>query len=344
MMVDVLEKGMADIIGLARPLLADPEIPKKIYAGRIDDVRICISCNECFGVYIKNWAPTCAQNPSLGREEEYRIRLADKKKRILVVGGGPAGLEAARILSLRGHDVTLYEKERELGGQLNLTAIPPGKEEFKTIVLEWLKKQCKKNGVKIELNKKADANIIEDFSPDVLILAAGMIPYIPQISGIDRKNVFSADDVLTDEANIIGKRVIIERGSLIGTETAEFLAEKEYEVTIIEKYPEIAWNMEMMAKYYILGKLYEYSVKILTGKRIVEIVDNGVFIEDVNKEGEREFIECDSVVIAWGGDPNNRLAKELKGKIKEIYAIGDCREPRKLMDAIHDGAYIGINI
>jgi 2,4-dienoyl-CoA reductase-like NADH-dependent reductase (Old Yellow Enzyme family)/thioredoxin reductase len=344
MMVDVLENEMADIIGLARPLLADPEIPKKLYEGRAEDIRLCIGCNECMGVYLKNWAATCAQNPSLGREEEYYIYPIEKKRRVLIIGGGPAGLEAARISALRGHDVTLYEKEGELGGQLILTAIPPGKQEFKTVVLEWLKNQCEKNGVKIELNKEADSDMIEKFNPDVLILATGMTPYIPEVPGIDRNNVFHAYDVLTGEVEVIGKKVVIERGSLVGTETAEFLAEKGYEVTIIEKYPEIAWNMEPLVKYYILGKFHEYGVRVLTQRRITEILEKGVFIEEVNKEGEREFVECDSVVIAWGGDPNNKLFKELKGKIKEIYLIGDCREPRKLMDAIHDGAYIGINI
>ena len=343
---EALQKGQCDVIQGGRSLLSDPELPKKVTEGRLDDIRLCTRCGMCveYGA-IKDYQVACAQNPELGKEREYAIkRIASEPKGVVVVGGGPGGLEAARVAALRGHNVTLMEKEAELGGNAIVASIPTGKEDLRTFFVAWLERQCKKAGVKIELNKEVTPSSIKELKPDVVIVATGASPLIPSIPGIDKPQVLTAADVLTGKAGVRGK-VIVVGGGEVGVETADFVAEKGLaeSVTILEMLPEIGADMTAKNKDYIVGNvLPKEGVMMFTSMRVYEIKDNMVLALD--KEWNNHQFEADTVVNAMGYVPNTTLFEALEGEVPEIYKIGDCLKPRKILDAVHEAAYIARQI
>jgi 2,4-dienoyl-CoA reductase-like NADH-dependent reductase (Old Yellow Enzyme family) len=251
---EALRKGQCDVIQIGRPLLCDPELPKKVEEGRLEDIRLCIRCGQCYetGV-IKGYQHNCSLNAELGRERDYAIKqITSAPKRVLVVGGGPAGMEAARVAALRGHEVTVMEREAELGGNARNASLPIGKEEIKTYFIDWLERQCRKAGVRLELNKEVSVKVIKQFNPDVVILATGARPLIPDIPGIDKSHVATAEDVLTGRLKV-GKKVVVAGGGQVGVETADFIAEKSLaeSVTIIEMLPMLAFDMPTMTRTYM---------------------------------------------------------------------------------------------
>ncbi|MDO8491661.1 MAG: FAD-dependent oxidoreductase, partial [Dehalococcoidia bacterium] len=215
-----LHEGKADLTSMGRALIADPDLPNKVEQGRASDIVPCIACLRC-GVRIRyeQKEMRCTVNPACGREEEYRIRPAETPKRVLVVGGGPAGMEAARVAALRGHQVTLCERSDRLGGQLHLAAIPPGKRPLIEPLASYLAAQMENNGIAVKLNTEVDQAMLRDAAPEVVVVAAGMTPFAPQILGIAAANVVLAEDVLTGKAQV-GDRVVIIGGELVGCETA----------------------------------------------------------------------------------------------------------------------------
>ena len=343
----ILAEGKADLIAIGRALLADPELPNKIADNRLEDITPCIDCFGCRNDIFSNvlglsniLGIRCHVNAALGKEGESEIVSAKRPRKVLVVGGGPGGMEAARVAALRGHKVTLWEKEPRLGGQLIQAAIPPYKDRTR-LLPEYLKVQLKKLNVAVELNKEATAAMIEELKPEVVILAVGVKPLIPEIPGLDKAHVVQAGDVL-EEKVAVGNQVIIIGGELVGCETAEFLAEKGKKVTVMRRGPEIAAGVGPCLRPFFLDRLSEKGVTLLTEIRYNEVTPSGLVI--TTKEGKKKTIEADTIVLAAGSVPDKKLYEDIRGKVPEVHCVGDCVAPRTIRDAIADGYHIGLQI
>jgi 2,4-dienoyl-CoA reductase (NADPH2) len=344
----VLEEGMADFIGMTRRLHADPEYVNKLKAGRYEDIAPCTGCENCLG------SKRCRVNALLGTPFN-TIEKADKKKKVLVIGGGPGGMEAARVSALRGHSVTLYEKEQKLGGLLPLAAMVKGPHpEDLPQLINYLAGQVTKLGVKVELGKEADMSVIEKMKPDVLFLCAGGVPTVPEIRGIDRPNVISGGELhrrlkffsrffgpytlrwLSKFYMPIGKTVVIIGGGIQGCELAEFLTKRGRKVTIVEKADIMGAGMVDALLGHLMVWFEKKGVTLINGvKEYSEITDIGLTI--VDSEGKKRLIEADTVVPALPLTPNMNLFEKAKNKVAEVYAIGDCKDPGLIADAIGTG-------
>jgi 2,4-dienoyl-CoA reductase-like NADH-dependent reductase (Old Yellow Enzyme family)/thioredoxin reductase len=329
----ILKEGKADLVSMGRALLADPELPMKAAAGALDDIRKCTACDECIARLFFNEKIACSVNAALGSEEDYTIRKAKVSKRILVVGGGPAGLEAARVSATRGHSVVLYEKSDRLGGQLNLAVVPPHKEEMKSVV-PYLESQIRKLGVKVVLGEEVTPLLVEKINPDVVFVAAGSVPTIPEIPGAKEKNVVTANDVLAGKASV-KERVVVVGGGMIGAETAEFLVEKGKRVTILEMLGRIGIDIVPMVISLLYPRLKKLGIVMITNAKVEQITHDGVIYE---KDGKKQTLDADSVVLAVGSKPSVNLMNALKGKVPELYAIGNAKEPCKVLEAIHEAS------
>lgn len=333
----IISEGKADLVCIGRGLLADPEMPKKAKEGRLDDIRICIACNTCMESIFRKGRIECLVNPSLGREEEMKIRPADTSKKVMVVGGGPGGLNVAWVAAKRGHDVHLYEKESILGGQLNLGGISSYKKELLNLI-EFQRRQIKKFGVRCHINFQVTYDTVKKENPDVVILATGSKPITPPVKGIDKSIILTLPDILTDDKPERRKIVIIGGGST-GCEVALHLSDNGCPVTIVEQFPKIGGQMESVTKKVFLSILKKNGVRIMTGYKLSRVEDTGVFVMD--KDGSELFIEADNVVIAVGSKPDNSLYNQIKSMGITIHQIGDCIEPRGAKAAIYEGAVIG---
>lgn len=276
------------------------------------------------------------------------ITAAAKKKKVLVAGGGPAGLEAARVSALRGHEVTLYEKEAELGGQYNLAAVAPMKQEL-CRVTQYFSTQVKKAGVRVQFNTEVTPELVEKARPDVVIVATGGAPIIPDIPGVKGNRIVTAHDVLADKVTIGPGNVVVIGGGQVGCEVADLLADPGYNqpgsrlgVTIVEMLEDIGLDMTREDRPAILSRLRDKEVKIITSATVKEFLEDGVVIV---KDGQEEAIRgADSVILAMGTRSVDVLSDKIKDKVAEVYVIGDAKEPRKALEAIAEGAEVGRNI
>lgn len=349
-----IKAGKIDFVAMGRALQADPELPNKLARGQEASIRPCIRCNHC--IETLSWADGvfCVVNPALSREAEFAIKKAPKAKKVVVAGGGPAGMEAARVAALRGHDVTLYEKNRKLGGQLILAAIPPHKLDINDLIA-YQARQLKKNKVKVVLGKELTAAEVIRLKPDAVIVATGVksvIPSAEEIPGIDTlSNVVLAEDVLLGKVKV-GEKVLVIGGNLVGCEVAEFLADQGKRVTITRRSQFMANDMNPDIRMMLVDRLRNKGVRMLPNTQYMLATDTGLRIHirggitsmaEIASDAMKNVV-ADTIVIATGSTPNNDLAKALEGKVKELYSIGDCVEPRKILEAMTEGWKTALSI
>ena len=352
----ILREGKADFIAMTRRIQADPELPNKVSEGRLEDIAPCTACGTCLDQSIQ-MARRCRINAAMATKQ-YTVEQAKKPKKVVVIGGGPAGMEAARVAALRGHEVTLYEKNRQLGGLLPLAAVVKGIElEDLPAMVRYLKGQLDKLGVKTQLGKEVDSALIKKLKPDVVIVATGGELVVPEIKGINNKHVITTPalhrmvkpylklfgpktlNLPTKLWVPFGKHVVIIGGGMHGCEIAEFLVKRGKKVTIVDTAETFGEGVIDFRLGSLLDWFNKKGVNIVTGIKKMVITDKGLDI--TTKQGEKQSIEADTIVPTAPLKSDTKLFKSLKGKVPKVYAIGDCKEPRKIVNAIADGWRVG---
>jgi 2,4-dienoyl-CoA reductase (NADPH2) len=357
----ILESAQADFLIMGRRLLADVDYPTKMSEGRKSDVRPCTACITCESRMVEYEGLACQVNASIGRGCESDFPPAERPKKAAVVGGGPAGMEAARVMAMKGHEVTLYEKEAQLGGLMNLAALVKGTEIFNLIELvDYFRGQLDKLGVKLRLGEEFTPALADQTKPDVIVLAAGGLPDSLAIPGIAKDNVMSSAE-LREKARValrllgprslgkvtktwlpVGKRVVIVGGGIQGCETAEFLVKRGRKVTIVQASDQVGMEIPLLQRILLLPWLEKKGATILTEVTYKEVVDQGLVI--VDKEGRTATLEADTVLITLPLKPNPAVYEVLKDKAPEVHVIGDCNEPGLIVDAIAGGFTVGRNV
>jgi 2,4-dienoyl-CoA reductase (NADPH2) len=365
-----LRSGAADMICWGRPLIADPELPNKAKAGRFDEIITCIACNQgCFDAIFSGQSVGCVLNPRTGRENALEITPARTRRKLLVAGGGPAGMEFALTAAQRGHDVTLYEKQDQLGGQVNLACAVPGKAEFHNLVAS-LEGRMARHRVDVRLSTTLTASMVEEQKPDVLVVASGAKDVSIDVPGIDKPHVLSAWDVLAERAVDIGDRVVVVGGSATGCETAHFIAsmgavdsdsfaflmyhsaedvefakqllhDSRRHITVIDQLPRLAANAGKTSRWILMKSLGLMGVDLRPNTKLLEITDDSVVVE--TEEG-RQTIPADTVVMAVGAVSVDDLAEQVRCEGTQVIVIGDAKEPRKINDAIREGFEEALNV
>jgi 2,4-dienoyl-CoA reductase-like NADH-dependent reductase (Old Yellow Enzyme family)/NADPH-dependent 2,4-dienoyl-CoA reductase/sulfur reductase-like enzyme len=341
---EVLARGRADFVALGRGLIADPEWANKARNGREKSIRKCISCNEgCIRRRgFMDLPIRCTVNAEVGKSPRFRASpITGNPKRVLVIGGGPGGMEAARVLKLRGHDVTLWERGKVLGGQLVFAGIPPFKRKLHWF-LDYLRRQMDELSIAYDLGREATRKSILDFGPDELILATGAVPVVPPISGVDGPYVKAPEDVLVEDYSGSGSQVVVMGGGAKGAEVGLFLSERGESVTIVEMLDGISLDMDPISRKDLLSRLEERNVTLLTRARIVSCGDNGVTVE---LDGDKNaVIEGEKLILSLGYQPVNELEEDLKEEVSRVHCIGDCREARKAIDAVSEAYTVATQI
>ena len=344
-MEEILESGMADMVTLGRALLADPYLPEKARKGNEDDITPCIRCNYCisqnFTPYVKypRGVVRCVVNPVIGREYESRfVQASGGRKKVMVVGGGPGGMQAAITAADRGHDVILFEKSRRLGGTLAYAEREYFKEDTRRLT-EVLIRRVHARPIRLMLEKEVTPEVVREISPDVLIAAVGAEPIIPDIPGIGGENVVVAASMYDEDA--LGDRVVVIGGGLVGCEEGLHLAHLGKDVTILEMLDKAAADAPYLHWLGLMREL-ERSVRLETRVRCTRVTDGGVFA--VNEGGEEVFYEADTVLLAVGLRSRKEMVESLRGCAPDFSVIGDCLEPATVMEAIHMGYFSAMNI
>ncbi|MFO8047970.1 MAG: FAD-dependent oxidoreductase [Desulfosudaceae bacterium] len=336
---EILAEGRADMVSLARPLVCDPDLPNRVKQGRPDLVRRCIACMNCMDSLFEGKPVMCALNAEACREAELgEITPSDNPRRVLVIGGGPAGCEAARVAALRGHQVTLMEKADRLGGQLNLACQTPNFQEF-ALAPEYFKAILPELGVEVKLNCPADPDKVAAAEPEVVIYAAGATPANPPIKGVDSPKVIHAWEVLAG-TKVPGQTVAVIGGGGTGCDVSLHLSHEGKKVTQLEMLDKMGHNIGPGTKWVVLQCLQECGVEGINQFQVKEINEAGI-VGEVN--GEERVIEVDAVVMAIGSRPNKELADQLSGDY-QLILVGDARQPRKIVYAVHEGYEAARNI
>jgi 2,4-dienoyl-CoA reductase-like NADH-dependent reductase (Old Yellow Enzyme family)/thioredoxin reductase len=340
-MEEIIAAGRADVIEMARALLADPFLPRKVMTGRDEEIVRCIRCFTCLAERVHTQTRICSVNPVIGREYESRFALpASKPKKVLVAGGGPGGMKAAVTAAERGHRVILCEKSGELGGALKFAKFIPFKKDLYGLVRN-LEIEMKRVGVEVRFNTEVTKELAEQESPDVLVLAVGAAPLVPPIPGIDNPKAVPAGD-LSDKGVVIGRKAVILGGGLTGCESAVHLAKEGRDVTLVEMTGDVAVDANIRQRPILLEMLGELRVKIETGMKGIEVTDAGLVCLD--EEGNRRLFEADTIVIAVGTSPLREVANRLLDAALEVVQVGDCVKPQKVTEALYRGYHAGLDI
>ncbi len=338
----VIREQDADFVAMARALIADPYLPEKAKAGMVENIRLCLSdLEDCSDKGVKGLGRSCTVNPFSGQEYHLKITPASKKKKVFVVGGGPAGIQSAILASQRGHEVTLYEKKESLGGLLRLACIAPFKEGINEFC-RYLIHSLRKTNTKVITGKAFSSEEILSQNPDVVIIAIGSKSYIPNITGIEQPLVYDVRAVYEKSSIDFGKDLVILGGGDIGCETADHLSSQSKNVTIVEMCDEPLRRMKEIPKEELLKRLKGKGVTILTNTRVIGIEKGKVIIE--SKDGAKKELKADSVIIAIGSIPENALFDSLRGKVKEIFLVGDSQEPGNIGSALRSATEVGLKI
>ncbi len=353
-----LREGKLDFVGMTRRLLADPELPRKVTEGRLEDIRPCTGCLTCIDVRNKNQLLQCQVNASLSREREYALKPADKKKKVMVVGAGPSGMEAARVAARRGHQVRLYEQGHRTGGLIPLAAMVKELDLDELLnLIGYFKTQLQKGGVEVVTGKTVGPAEIGTFKPDTLVLAAGAVHNKLDIPGIGSKKVIAGAQLhkqlkfylrffgpkmlerLTKIWMPVGKKVVIVGGNIQGCELSEFLFKRGRQVTIVESGPELGEGITKEDLFRFMPWLERRDIPAYAGVTYEEVNDKGLVI--TTADGERKILETDSIVVTLPLLPNTAIAKDLEGRVAETHVVGSCAEPGLIYNAIADGAKLG---
>jgi 2-enoate reductase len=341
---DVVSSGRCDLAQFCRPAIADPWFARKCIEGRPEDIRKCIACNVCLQCLWDQVWVRCSVNPTYGQEERMELKQALNSKNVMVIGGGVGGMEAAITLARRGHKVDLYEKGEELGGLVQHVASSHpslNTRDLRNVVDSQLVDIEKSEGIKVHLKTEVTAKLVEKEKPDAVVVAVGSEEKLPEIPGIDNKKVVTNEDYLRSEGEMeIGDKVVVIGGNY-GVETAISLARDGKKVTMVEEsdtHNKPPYSVDAYCRLQDINVyVEEEKIEVLIETRAVEINDKGVVVEG---KGGKKTLEADSVIIAYDRKSKKELYKALKGKVKELYEIGDCKEPRSIQWAIEEGANV----
>jgi 2,4-dienoyl-CoA reductase-like NADH-dependent reductase (Old Yellow Enzyme family)/thioredoxin reductase len=339
---ELIKTGKADIVFMGRALICDPDLPNKAKAGKTEDIRPCIGCSECVTSAMYGGATNCSLNFTIGHELECAIDKAETKKKVLIAGGGPGGLEAARVAALRGHMVTLMERSEKPGGQFSIAAFPPLKQELAD-GLRYQIREVKRLGVEIITGKEVTMQVVREFAPDAVIIATGGNPIMPAwlVKGA-HKNVYTSWDALKG-LETIGINILVIGGGQVGCETADYLAAPHNyrnlggrQVTIVEMLDNIMVEDYSANRNMLVERLYRKNVTIITGAKVEEVLSDGIIY---SIGGTKQTLKgIDTIIAAMGTHPENSLYNELKNAGIPVSLIGDAKEPRKIMQAVYEGA------
>lgn len=329
----VLQDGKADFVCLGRALLADPEWPAKVKAGRRDEIRPCIGDHTgCLGRIFQGKSLSCTVNPAAGNERGLAVVPAEKPRSVLVIGGGPAGMEAAVTAARRGHHVRLWERRGELGGMLVPASVPEFKRDLRDLIA-YLAGELHRRGVEVRLGTDASPAAVEGAGADAVVVATGARPAIPELPGREKKRVVTALDLLWKK-EVAGGDVLVIGGGLVGCETALYLAGMGKRVSIVEILDRVCRDENPANRQHLVKLLADAGVRIFENASVSELTDEGGF---VSAGGESRMVKADTVVTAVGMSAESALYDSLKDRLPEVYRVGDCVRPRRVMEAIWEG-------